>query len=95
MLHSHRRKTANDCDGISLRVRCDWPNRGLLGLGIGSLLVRIGNQLTAARGVEIFYISPRLVLLTLVFSLLLGVLAGVYPAYRASRLDCVEALRRE
>ncbi len=68
---------------------------GLLGLGIGSLLVRIGNQLTAARGVEIFYISPRLVLLTLVFSLLLGVLAGVYPAYRASRLDCVEALRRE
>lgn len=68
---------------------------GVLGLGIGSFLVRIGNQLTATRGLEIFYVSPRLIVLTLLFSVLLGVLAGIYPAYRAARLDCVEALRRE
>lgn len=68
---------------------------GILGLGIGAVLVRLGNTWTSSRGVEIFYISPRLIFATLVFAVVIGILAGIYPAYRASQLNCVQALRRE
>lgn len=68
---------------------------GILGLGIGAVLVRLGNTWTSSRGVEIFYISPRLIFATLVFAAVIGILAGIYPAYRASQLNCVQALRRE
>lgn len=68
---------------------------GLLGIGTGGLLVRMANGLTGQRGVEIFYLSWRLVAAALLFAVVIGVLAGIYPAYRAAQLSCVQALRRE
>jgi putative ABC transport system permease protein len=39
--------------------------------------------------------TPRLPVGAVVFTVLLGMFAGLYPAWRASRLDPVVALRTE
>lgn len=66
---------------------------GVLGLSIGSVVVFFVNNATANQGVHAFQVTPRLVVVGLSFAVLLGVIAGSYPAYRASRLNCVDALR--
>jgi putative ABC transport system permease protein len=42
-----------------------------------------------------FTVSVKWVLLGFGISILLGLISGVYPAYRAASLDPVEALRYE
>jgi putative ABC transport system permease protein len=42
-----------------------------------------------------YVMTPFWVLMGLVVSVLTGLVAGVYPAWRASRLDPIEALRHE
>jgi putative ABC transport system permease protein len=68
---------------------------GLLGLSLGALTVLALNQVTLGTGLAIFSITPRLVAFNLLFATGLGTVAGLYPAWRASRLDTVQALRSE
>jgi putative ABC transport system permease protein len=63
----------------------------LLGWGLASLLNAVTAQ--ALGGSAIFNVTPRLMLTAIGFAVILGMIAGLYPAWNAARLDPVKALR--
>jgi putative ABC transport system permease protein len=65
----------------------------LLGAGISKLIHMVGQSYLGAGFMT--FISKELVLGVLIFSVGVGSLSGLYPAWRAARLDPVEALRYE
>jgi len=65
----------------------------LLGLGLGSALAAYITSLTGMTFISV--ISQKMMFLAVGFSLFVGVTFGVYPAWRASQLDPVEALLHE
>jgi len=64
---------------------------GVLGVGLG---LYVAQKLSASFGWPLL-VQPDMVVLVLVFSAVVGVVFGLYPALRASRLDPIEALRFE
>jgi len=75
---------------------------GLFGLVLGWCVTRIANTVAnfyvARQGgphVDYFYIPPWLILGAVAFSILVSLLAGLYPAIRAARVNPVEALRHD
>jgi len=76
---------------------------GIMGLILGTLLGRlvdwIGHQYLANEGVtgvgQLSIVPPWLALGAILFATFIGILAGLYPAARAARLDPVTALRHE
>lgn len=69
----------------------------LLGLGLNRLIVAImaWQEITIPQNIHFFALSWWLVALALAFATVIGLLAGLYPAARAARLDPLEALRHE
>ncbi len=68
---------------------------GILGIVCGGAIVDCLNSYLALRRTEIFSITPRLLVIAILFSTLLGILSGIYPAYRAAKMKPMEALRFE
>lgn len=68
---------------------------GITGIAAGSLLVHFLNKSFEAQGSALFAITPRLILIGLLFATLLGIVCGTYPAYRATKMSPMEALRYE
>ena len=66
---------------------------GLIGLGLGALVVVLVNELTRAGGTVLFDLTPTTAAFAVGFSTILGMLAGIIPAWSAARLDPVAALR--
>ncbi len=65
---------------------------GAFGVGLGYAMNHLLEQVT--RVIET-YTTASVVVYALGMAILTGVLSGIYPAYKASRLDPVEALRYE
>jgi putative ABC transport system permease protein len=73
---------------------------GILGTGLAYVLsksteVLIRNLLPYSPTGSLIQLSPELILLTIVAVLLVGLLSGIYPSWRASRIRPLEAIRSE
>jgi putative ABC transport system permease protein len=68
---------------------------GLLGLGLGSVVVTLANEAGRASGTILFELTPDTSAFAVGFAMILGMAAGLIPAWTAARLDPVEALRHE
>ena len=68
---------------------------GLIGLGLGALVVVIGNEAGRESGTVLFQLTLGTAITALAFGTILGALAGFVPAVHAARLDPVAALRYE
>jgi putative ABC transport system permease protein len=68
---------------------------GLLGVALGALVVFLVNEAGRSSGTVLFELTPATAAFGLAFSTVLGVIAGIVPAWSAARLDPVAALRYE
>ena len=67
---------------------------GVIGLGLAAGLIAVLDAPDSAMA-GMFLLTPRLAGGSVAFAFILGVLAGVWPAWHAARLAPVEALRHE
>lgn len=74
---------------------------GIVGGGIGVLFgyaiskaINIAARKYLGQGILYTTVTPEMALLALAFAFVVGIISGIYPAYKASKLDPVEALRR-
>lgn len=64
--------------------------------GVIGILFALGLSIMFANALELpFIFSPGLNLVAFVFSAIMGIVFGYYPAHRASKLDPIDALRHE
>jgi putative ABC transport system permease protein len=66
---------------------------GMIGMGLGVMTALIINGKMASKGAEIFLVEPSFLIGVIVFSFVVGIIAGLIPAIRASKLKVVEAIR--
>jgi putative ABC transport system permease protein len=65
---------------------------GLLGLALSFLVIRAFNQSGILRYAQ-FTINPRVFAYGMLIAVVFGLVSGVYPAWRMSRLNAVDALK--
>ncbi|HEY3164492.1 MAG TPA: ABC transporter permease [Candidatus Limnocylindrales bacterium] len=68
---------------------------GIIGLALGAIVVALANDAGRASGTVLFDLTAGTAITAVVFSTVLGMIAGIIPATHAARLDPVQALRYE
>ncbi len=68
---------------------------GIVGIGLGWIMALLINEYSRDSGILLFLVTPRLIIYIFLFSIVISVAAGFFPARRASKLNPVEALRYE
>jgi len=75
---------------------------GLFGTSIGLIVASLINKLLAvladkvgSEGFNIFIFHWWMIVVTIVFSLILGIVTGLYPSRRAAKISALEAIRYE
>ena len=68
---------------------------GVSGLALGAVVVEVANEAGRGSGMVLFDLTLGTALFAVAFSTILGMVAGVVPAWNAARLDPVAALRYE
>ena len=68
---------------------------GLIGLGLGAAVVVLVNEAGRSSGTVLFDLTAQTAAFAVGFSTILGMVAGIIPAWSAARLDPVQALRYE
>ena len=68
---------------------------GLVGLLLGAVAVYLANEAGRSSGTVLFDLTPGTAIFAVAFSTILGMVAGIIPAWTAARLDPVSALRYE
>lgn len=66
---------------------------GGIGMGLGVLTAVLLNNKMASQGAEIFLIELNFLIGVIIFSFVIGILAGIIPAFRAARMKAVDAIR--
>jgi len=68
---------------------------GMLGIGLGWLLLMSLKMSTVVIGISSANLRPELIIQAFFIVIVLGLVGGLYPAWRASKMQPVEALRYE
>ncbi len=68
---------------------------GVIGLALGAVGVTLANEAGRSSGMNLFDLTLGTAVFAVAFSTILGMVAGVVPAWNAARLDPVAALRYE
>jgi putative ABC transport system permease protein len=68
---------------------------GVLGLALGATVVFLANEAGRGSGTILFDLTVGTAIFAVAFSTILGMVAGIVPAWSAARLDPVQALRYE
>ncbi len=66
---------------------------GAIGMGLGVLVAIIINHKMASKGAEIFLIQTNFLVEIVIFSFVIGIIAGIIPAMRAAKMKAVDAIR--
>jgi ABC-type antimicrobial peptide transport system permease subunit len=66
---------------------------GIIGIIGGGIFIYYMNEYLSSMGMVLFAITPRLILISLLFATLLGTISGSIPAYRAAKMNPMEAMK--
>ena len=77
-----------------IKVDSSLTLSGIIGSIFGILIAEIGVRLIGTDGFSLVY-TPGTFILAFGITIIVGIIGGVYPAYKASKLAPTEALRYE